>query len=359
MLAAQVARALGDRFRFAFLVLDGVGPLGEQLRGEGFEVVELGRRPGVDRAALRRVRAEVGRLGATVVHAHQYTPFFYAAAARGLKRNRWKVLFTEHGRHVPDVVSRKRALANRWLLGPGDRVTAVSEYVRQALIKNERLPARRVETVFNGIDPGHLSPRADPERQAQRDAARRALNLNTDGPAVIQSARLHPVKDHATALRAWKRVAESRPDARLVLLGDGPLRAELETQARTLGLADHVTFAGQVPDARALLSAGDIALLSSISEGLSVSLLEAMAAGLPVVATDVGGNPELVVNGETGLLTPKGDDAALSDALLSLLGNADRRATMGDAGRKRVVERFSAERMHAAYASHYRAMLDA
>ena len=154
------------------------------------------------------------------------------------------------------------------------------------------------------------------------------------------------------------RVVDAQPTAQLVLLGDGALRDELEAQAAELGIADRVTFAGQVPDARSLLPAADIALLSSVSEGLSVSLLEAMAARLPVVATNVGGNPELVVKNETGLLTPTGDDAALAAALVALLGDAARRAALGAAGRARVVEQFTSERMHAAYAERYRGMLE-
>src|SRR5690606_1187474 len=115
------------------------------------------------------------------------------------------------------------------------------------------------------------------ERRAARAAARRALNIAGEGPLVVQAARFHPVKDHDTALRAWQRVHQRRPDARLLLLGDGPLRAPLEQLAQTLGIQHAVTFAGRVPDVRALLPAADLAMLSSLSEGLSVTLLEAMA----------------------------------------------------------------------------------
>ncbi|XAM01485.1 glycosyltransferase [Phycisphaeraceae bacterium D3-23] len=357
VLAAQIARGMGDRYRFVFLVLDGVGALGEQLRGEGFEVVELGRRPGVDRAAMRAVRSAVREHDIRLLHAHQYTPFFYASAGRGVlpiaMRKRLPILFTEHGRHTPDRRSMKRVLANKLLLAKHDRVTAVSGFIRQALIDNESIPAGRIETIHNGIAPrdcvvGDKTHRSD---------ARAKLGIDAQTPVVVQAARFHPVKDHATALRAWRRVHAELPSARLVLLGDGPLRGELEALAAELGIAGTVRFMGRVPDVRGLLPGADVALLSSLSEGLSVTLLEAMAAGLPVVATGVGGNPELVADGVTGLLAPREDPAALAAHLAALLTDAPRRATLGAAGRSRLLKHFTAEQMHAGYARHYAAML--
>ncbi|MEM9414381.1 MAG: glycosyltransferase [Planctomycetota bacterium] len=363
-MAAQIARGLRGRYRFVFLVLDGVGPLGEQLRSEGFEVVELHRRPGVDRRAMRAVRAAVRAHGIGLLHAHQYTPFFYASTGRGplpFRGRRIPILFTEHGRHTPDRRSTKRVLANKLLLAKHDRVTAVSGFVRQALIDNEAISAGRIETIYNGIDPGPQPPEAVDGIDAARAAAREAFGVDADAPVVVQAARFHPVKDHATALRAWRLVLEARgdtlPGARLVFLGDGPLRGELEALSEQLGIAEAVRFVGRVPDVRALLPGADVAMLSSLSEGLSVSLLEAMAASLPVVATDVGGNPELVVEGETGLLAPRGDAEALAMHLTALLSDPPRRQTLGSAGRARLLQHFTAEQMHTAYAQHYDALL--
>ena len=351
VLAAALARDLRGRFGFVFLCLDGLGELAEDLGEDGFVVEALGRQPGLDRALARRLRGRLAHHRVDLIHAHQYTPFFYSAMARGIFTRHLpgaRVLFTEHGRHVPDTTSLKRRLANKALLKKTDRVTAVSRFVKDALIKNEGLPADRIDVVYNGIAPG-----IEPSEEA-RNAAREQLSIVDDRPVVMQVARFHPVKDHATALRAWSIVQAQMPTALLVLVGDGPERGNLEALTEQLGLQDAVQFTGPVNNARQLIPAADLCMLSSLSEGLSVTLLEAMAAGKPVVATDVGGNPEAVFNGETGLLAPSRDPEALAGCILQLLPNAPYTArTLGQAGRERLLTRFTAERMHTEYAKHY------
>lgn len=351
VLAAGLARGLADRFDFVFLCLDGLGPLADELIDEGFVVEALGRRPGLDRALARRLRERLALHRVDLIHAHQYTPFFYSALARGnLTRQLPGVLFTEHGRHVPDTTSLKRRLANKLLLKQTDRVTAVSEFVKKALIKNEGLPAARIDVVHNGIDP---APGSDNDVDA-RGIARERLGVADDRPVVMQVARFHPVKDHATALRAWSIVHAQMPEAVLVFVGDGPERNNLEALTKRLELQDAVRFTGAIDNARELIPAADLCILSSLSEGLSVTLLEAMAAGKPIVATDVGGNPEAVVNGETGLLAPPRDPEALAGCILQLLPNAPYTArVLGQAGRQRLLEHFTADRMHRAYADRY------
>lgn len=356
VLAADLSRKLRDRYRFVFLCLDEIGPLGHKLGGEGFKVVDLRRRPGIDFRVARRLRRVVRRYAIDLLHAHQYTPFFYAALSRGCGLGRQPpILFTEHGRHYPDVRKSRRVLANRLLLKPTDRVTAVGDFIRRALIDNEGVDPRRhpIGVIHNGIDPAEHRGVASPEDRA---AARAALGLGPDDHVLMQVARFHPVKDHATAVAAFARVAERDPQARLVLVGDGPQRAARQAQAAELGLAGRVRFLGVREDVPALLPAADVFLLPSLSEGISVTLLEAMAAGLPIAATEVGGNPEVVAHGETGLLSPRGDAAALAQNLLLLLHDSELRRRMGEAGRRRLLERFTQERMHASYARLYEEM---
>ena len=144
-------RRLCARYRFHFVCLDELGTLGEELRAEGFAVEVLGRRAGVDWRLPLRLARLLARNRTALVHAHQYTPFFYALAAR-LLSPRPSVLFTEHGRWLPDYPRRKRIVANRLLLQRRDRVLGVGEALRQALVVNEGIPARRVGVVYNGID---------------------------------------------------------------------------------------------------------------------------------------------------------------------------------------------------------------
>jgi glycosyltransferase involved in cell wall biosynthesis len=242
-------------------------------------------------------------------------------------------------------------LANRLLLRRRDRVVGVGEAVRQALISNEGIPAARVEVIYNGIPPERY---AEP---AARADARRALALGPDDLAIIQVARLDYLKDHATAVRTVGRVRQRHPGARLLLVGEGPERGAIRAEADRLGLADHVRFLGLRQDIPRLLQAADLFLLTSISEGIPLTLLEAMAAGLPVVSTRVGGTGEVVADGRTGLLAPAGDDAALADAVLRLAGDAALRERLGGAGRGRVRSLFSEGRMCERYGNAYREML--
>ena len=169
-------------------------------------------------------------------------------------------------------------------------------------------------------------------------------------------ARLAPVKDHGTLLDAFGRFRAARPDAHLTLVGDGPARSALAGSAARLGLAGAVTFAGERAEIAPLLAAFDVFALSSLSEGISLTLLEAASAGLPVVATRVGGNEEVVIDGETGILVPAADPAAFAEALAAVAARSDR-ALMGARGRARVERRFSVERMAQAYARVYAEVL--
>jgi glycosyltransferase involved in cell wall biosynthesis len=350
VLAARLARQLGDRFRFLFACLEDAGTLGDELRAEGFAVEVLGRRPGLDwRCGLKLARL-LRRERVDLVHAHQYTPFFYGIAARLLTR-RPPVLFTEHGRHFPDYPRRKRMIVNRLLIEGRDRIVGVGEAVRQALIHNEGISASRVGVIYNGIDVDRFPARGDQE------AIRRELGLAATDLVVLQVARLDYLKDHATAVRTIQRVAARRPDARLVLVGDGPEREAISGLVNQLGLSEHVLFLGLRSDIPRLLRAADLLLLTSISEGIPLTLIEGMAAGLPVVSTDVGGTSEVVVAEETGLLAPAKDDDALARAVLRLGEDAALRRHLGQRGQERARALFSEARMHGHYLDLYREML--
>lgn len=359
VLAAELGRRLaatpGHPYRFLYLCLDGCGTLGEQLAAEGFEVINLNRRPGLDFALTARLRRLLADRRVDLVHAHQYTPFFYAAAARGVA-SRPAILFTEHGRHYPDVRRTKRVMANRLLLRRHDRVTAVGSFVKQALVTNEGFAPDRIEVIQNGIDAEPFAEAAE-SRQTVRDAVRRELDVPAETPLVLQVARFHPVKDHGTAIRAFAQVVTHEPEAVLALAGDGPQREAMQALVRELGIEGQVRFLGLRRDVPRLMRAADVFLLSSLSEGISLTLLEAMATPLPIVATDVGGNGEAVEHGVTGLLSPRGYAMALAANLVRLLRDAELRAAMARAGRRRFNEFFTQDRMHAAYAAVYQEML--
>lgn len=353
VLAARLARRLGDRYRFVFACLDHLGTLGEQLRQEGFPVEVLDRRPGLDVGCIRRLARLWRAEQVDLVHAHQYTPFFYATAARGLRR-RPPVLFTEHGRWFPDFPRRKRIVFNRLMLRRSDRVVAVGGAVRRALVANEGIADGRIQVIYNGVDPSAFDAPA-----GDRAALRGRLGFGPEELLLLQVARLDHLKDHGTALRTIERVAVRRPDARLVLVGEGPERENIEAEIRQRHLEPFVRLLGLRSDVADLLHAADLFLLTSISEGIPVTLLEAMAAGLPIISTDVGGVGEVVEHGRTGLLAARGDDAALAEAVLRLAGDADLRRRMGRQGQERARAVFSESQMHAAYQAVYEEMLGA
>jgi glycosyltransferase involved in cell wall biosynthesis len=351
VLATGLARRFRRDFRFLFVCLDELGTLGQGLRAEGFPVWVLGRRPGLDWRCPWTLARLLRRERVGLLHAHQYTPFFYALAARLLCR-RPSVLFTEHGRWHPDYRRRKRILANRLLLERRDRVVGVGQAVRRALVHNEGIPARRVQVIYNGVD---LSAFA--REGADRASLRREMEIGAEDLLILQVARLDHLKDHATAVRTLERVVRHRPDARLVLIGEGPELGVIQEEVRRRKLEPYIRLLGLRTDVPRLLPAADLFLLTSISEGIPLTVIEAMIAGVPVVATQVGGVGEIVEDGRTGLLAPARDDGALAEHVLRLADNRNLRQQMGQRGWERGCTLFSGNRMHERYFQLYSEML--
>jgi glycosyltransferase involved in cell wall biosynthesis len=351
ILAARLARQLRGSYSFVFICLDEIGALGEELREQGFAVHQVSRRPGVDWGCPRRITRILRDERVDLLHCHLYTPFFYGIAAR-LGFRGPAVLFTEHGRPFPDHPRFKRKAANRLLLERRDRVVGVGAAVRRALDVNEGISADRVGIVYNGID---LSRHAD--NQDCRRSIRKEIGVDQEDFVVVQVARLDPVKDHATALRTIAQVALRRTDVRLVIVGEGPELPVIKRHIAELGIAKHVRPLGLRSDIPRLLSAADVFLLTSVTEGIPLSVIEAMAAGLPVVATNVGGVGEVVEDGVTGFLSPAADPVELAANLLRLGNDPALSENLGNAGRLRAQALFSEERMFAEYRKIYEEML--
>ncbi len=348
VLVAETIRRLGGQLQPTIFCLDAVGALGERLLAQGVPVVCLGRRPGRDWRVAWRLAKEIRAREIEVLHAHQYTPFFYASLARMLSRKRTRLILTEHGRHYPDRVSPLRRAMNRLLFDHlADAVNACCTFSAKSLGQVDGFAAARIEVIPNGIDVARYAASAD------RESLRERLGLDQARRYVVNVARCHPVKDQTMLLRAFKEVAVARPGVDLLLVGDGALRPDLERLAQSLGIAACVRFLGVRFDVPDILKAVDTFALTSVSEGASITLLEAMASGLPVVVTDVGGNPEIVRHGVEGLLVPRGDTGATAAAFLRLLDDTAAAARMGAAGRARVHEHYRLEQTIDAYFSLY------
>lgn len=353
VLVDQMIRRMQKEFRCIVAVLDEIGEIGTRLQNDGFVVEYLHRQPGIDRGCAQRLRRFADREGAGILHAHQCTPFFQAMLSRGLTGRR-PVVFTEHGRHFPDTPSRKRAIVNRLLLKRCDRLFGCGAAVRQALIDNEGLPESRVEVIYNGVDLKALSKPSD----GAREKIRAEFGYSTTDFVVVQVARLHELKDHQTALKAVEEARKQIPGLRLLLAGDGDQRMSIEQSIRERGLEQTVTLAGTRNDIAELLSAANVFLLSSISEGIPLTVIEAMAARRPVVSTAVGGLPELIEHGVSGMLAPSGDASSLAASLVQLYQSSELRSQMAEVAASRAHEKFSLQGMLNSYRDVYRDVLD-
>jgi glycosyltransferase involved in cell wall biosynthesis len=280
---------------------------------------------------------------ANVLHCHHYSPFVYGSLAR-LSGSSSRLVFTEHGRLSDVPPSRRRRLANLLLRQFPDRVFTVSRELREHVIAEGFTP-QHVGVIYNGID---MAPVVDAAHAA---AVRQRLGLPSTLLTIGTIARLDPVKDFVTLIRALAELRQQLPAA-LVIIGDGPERQRLEHEARTCGVAPHIHFLGYRDDAREWLAGCDVYANSSVSEGISLTILEAMAAGLPVVATRVGGTPEVVLDG-CGILVPPRDPVALANALAQLAMRRSLGRDLGRAGRERVETYFTLDRMVATYRDVY------
>jgi glycosyltransferase involved in cell wall biosynthesis len=290
----------------------------------------------------RTLRAE----GAAVYHAHLPSPMsgrygLISAVLSGVPA----VVATAH-LYTEVPAGLRTALTQRLIEACVHRYIAVSDEVATRLREGLRVPARKVQVIRNGIDPGRYCRAPDPALRASLDAGAR--------PIVLCVARLDRQKGHRHLVEA----AGAVPDAVFVLAGGGEERAALEAQVRNLGLSDRFRFLGQRADVPDLLAACDLLVLPSLFEGLPLAVLEAMAAGKPVVATAVGGTDEAVVHGETGLLVPAADSAALAAGIRAILGDRAMAQRLGEAGRARVHREFSAARMTAEVAGVYESLIE-
>jgi len=320
-----------ERFRPAVACLfNGQGSVAQQIRALGIEVFDAQMRGKTDLGAMVRLYRHIRRLRPTILHAH----LFHAnLPARVLGRLAGVpiVICTEHTMAMEPPW---RYRLNRWTVGLADRVVAISANVRDFCRTRIGLPEEKLVLIPNGVELPELPLPAPWE-------ARAALGLPPDGLVIGAISRLDPVKGIDVLLEALPQVEE----AALVVIGDGPQRAALEALAARLGVSHRVSWAGFQQDAVRLLPACDLFVQPSLYEGLPTTVMEAMAAGLPVVATAVGGTPEVVADGVTGLLVPPCDPAALARAITALLRDPEQRRTMGQAGRERVAQHFSAVRM--------------
>jgi sugar transferase (PEP-CTERM/EpsH1 system associated) len=312
-------------------------------------VVAMGDRHRPDRFNALRMARVFRALRPDIVHTRNWTCIDAILGARlaGVPH----VVHGEHGREAADPTgaNRLRRRVRRVLAPLVSQFVTVSRDLNRWLVEDVRIPARKVRTIYNGVDADRFAP-------GDREAAQRALDIPAGWGVVGTVGRLDPVKDQAGLIRAFAVASAQRPSV-LLIVGDGPLRVELEALGRGLGLDDRVRLLGDRQDVAQILRALDCFVLPSVGEGISNAILEAMATALPVVATRVGGNVELVEDGETGLLVEVGQPEALVRALECYLGDAGIARKHGAAARARVEREFGLARMLTGYGDLYRSLV--
>jgi len=323
-------RALGHR---TMLVAHPDGELRERAR-EGLDLIPLAPKTEMDLGAAWRLSRLLKQLKPDVVHAHDPHGVAMAALALSMSTQLAKPPLIASRR--VDFHLRKGAMS-RWKYRQVDCFICASEAIRRMLVA-DGVPEARTVTVHEGID-------LDRVASAPRANLHEELFLPHQAPIVGNVAALVPHKGQRHLVEAAALVVRKVPDARFVIAGEGELRPSLERQIKEHRLEKHVLLAGFRPDALSLHQAFDIFVMCSITEGLGTSLLDAMAAAKPIVATATGGIPEVVDDGVTGFLVQPRDDRAMADAIVRLLKDADLRQRMGLAGLKRAREKFGAERM--------------
>jgi sugar transferase (PEP-CTERM/EpsH1 system associated) len=322
------------------------GNLADELENDGYRVHYMYKKDRVDYTLFFRIAKLFKREGVEVVHCHNIGAVLYGSVGAKLARTAG-TLYTAHGTYSANRFGKLRY--SRFL--PVKKVVTVSEQARQAMLSTRQVGPDDVKTLPNGIDTELFNVEID------KRGLKLELGIPDGVPVFGIVARLSPEKQHSVLLDAMGLLGGTASTSVLVVVGGGPIRAQLEAQAVEAGISDRVFFLGERRDVPRLLKLFDVFVLSSRLEGLSLTLLEAMAAGLPVVATDVGGNAEVVVDGQTGLIVEQGVPQPLAAAMEKIGTNPELAARMGQLGRKRVVEQYSLEAMVRRYDTIYHEIL--
>lgn len=346
-------RGIGRGHTVMALCLEQPGTLAGQLEAMGIAVMSLNKAPGITPELVDKIECVLADFKPDVIHTHQVGPLWYigrAAARLGIP-----IVHTEH----IDNVSKTRGIWKKikcralwWRAAKyADRFCCVSEDIAKSVRRWGTVPGKKLAVVLNGIDADVYTGRVESL------ALRRSLGI-PDGAKVIGSVgRLNEVKRQDLLVRAVAKLRPQHPSVRLLLIGDGPEKENLVRLTETLGIGEAVVFAGYQSAPQQFLLCMDLFALSSRLEGLPLALLEAWAAGLPVVSSDVGGIPKVIVPGINGLLFPNGDLDLLISCLERILADQDFASALGRAGRETVLKSFTLDRMSDQYEQCYREVI--
>ena len=327
-----------EQFELEFVALGDIGAPAEDIQKLGCPVIPFPLTAPGKMGRIRQLKQFFIQKNYDLLHTHNAYPHFYGTLA-GRLAGIPAIMQTRHGRRFGESFNERLqfALASRL----ADRVVPVSDDTGNRCREVGWLSQRKVTRIWNGIDVDRFAF-SGPAAQMQ----------------AITVSRLSPEKDLATMLKAVKLVTETIPEFQLMIVGDGPERDKLEQITAALHLESHVRFLGERNDVPELLTQAGFYVSSSLTEGISLTLLEAMSVGLPIVATSVGGNPEIVQEPDTGLLVPSANAALLSDAICQMCSQPQKWLAMGQAARERVEQHFNVRSMIKDYENLYYQILN-
>lgn len=340
-----------DRGRFDFTVccLSERGILASELENSGIEVIFLNKRYGFDLGLSLRLAALIGKKKIDILHTHNQRPLVYGALAASLSKVNAYV-HTRHGRNDPD--NSKSTFMSRFFSAFTDKIVCVSQDIYKVSLEKEKISTQKLEVIRNGIDINKFVNATSKDEYLLNQ-----LGIKTDAFVIGTVGRLSRIKNQMFLMDAFKHLFSAHSDTRLIVIGDGPLKQDLIEHVDEIGLRGKVLFLGERKDVASLMKLFDVFVLPSLSEGISLVILEAMAAGLPIIATNVGGNLELIKEGENGFFVSLGNPLYLSSAIERLMQDSKLRRSISENNRKKALAEFDIAVMCKKYESLYSSLV--
>ncbi len=352
--AENLVFLLGKHFRDTDInpivcALEDKGPLKKSLDDCGVKYFCLNKRDGIDLITPFKLSNLIRKENINILHAHNLGPFLYGFCGTRFNRS-VKFVYTEHVRLTQEIGdSAKLMKAVGYMVGSVDVFVSIAEHISEYMNKEFAVASNKIVNIPNGVDLSRFLPE-------MKTAAKISPTGYRQGPVIGNIAALRDQKNQVTLIEAMPKVVSKIPDARLVIVGTGPLDKTLKTRVNELNLNNNILFLGHRTDIPELLHSFDVFVLPSLYEGLPLCLLESMAAGTPVIATDVYGNNEIIKHNETGFLVPPRDPESMANAITELLGNVRDMQRFANAGRQLVEEKYDLRKVCDNYRALYRSI---
>lgn len=350
-LAVDMTLNLRKSFQISLICLDEPGTWANGLRKKNINVVPLYRERGIDIHVPYLIAKYTKKFNTDIIHAHQTTPWFYSALSRIFNPKPY-LLFEEHGRFYPEQNNTKKKIINKAFINQlTHKIVAVSQDIKKRLVMYEGIPENKIQVIYNGIKI------QDVNIDHLKELSRKKLNLNENDFIVGCVGRLDPIKNIPMLIKGIEIAKDKIPNIKCVIIGDGPELAKLKKIIAEKNLKENIILTGYRKDASKLVSAFDIFALTSLSEGISMAMLEAMSVSVPCIATKVGGNVELIENNVCGWLVETEDFKSLAGLLIKLYQNKSMLKKIGKQATKQVITKFFFNSMIEEYKNVYLELL--